>query len=446
MNQNTASQNTASQNTASQNTANQSAQEAEVVVVGGGLAGLTAAVFVAKSGHRVLVREARGRLGGRSLSDERNGFYLNQGPHALYEGGAAKAVLDELGIRVAGAAPTLDGRFLFDGDLFLAPGGAATLLKTKALGVRAKLQLGKVLATLPILKSSKYSGVSAQSWIDDAVSDERARGMLMSLVRLTSYADVAHELSADLAISQMQLGLGAGVRYLDHGWQSIVDALRDAALSTGLVTIETGNKVSELPDERCVILALNSAQAVAGLTGVDLDVGPPAHTASLDLGLSRAPDLDFVLGGDKSLYFSNHSVSANVAPKGQHLVSVAAYLGGSGHGCFPDTDQDPFERSALDDFATVCGVRKDDIVESRYLRRMVAASSLPTVALGGMPGRPDIYAVDSTQGVSAKGVSGRQVSGQTVLVAGDWVGPTGHLADASMASAKRAALAAVAKL
>jgi thioredoxin reductase len=58
---------------------------------------------------------------------------------------------------------------------------------------------------------------------------------------------------------------------------------------------------------------------------------------------------------------------------------------------------------------------------------MVVAGSLPTATRGGLAGRP---------AVSDTGVPG-------VWMAGDWVGPVGHLLDASVASAEAAATAAV---
>ncbi|HRE00694.1 MAG TPA: FAD-dependent oxidoreductase, partial [Ilumatobacteraceae bacterium] len=56
---------------------------ADVVVVGGGIAGQIAAITVAAAGRRVVLVEAQ-RPGGRARSTEREGFVYNTGPHALY--------------------------------------------------------------------------------------------------------------------------------------------------------------------------------------------------------------------------------------------------------------------------------------------------------------------------------------------------------------------------
>jgi len=58
---------------------------------------------------------------------------------------------------------------------------------------------------------------------------------------------------------------------------------------------------------------------------------------------------------------------------------------------------------------------------------MTTVGALATAGRGGLAGRPRV--ADSGLG--------------HVLLAGDWVGPHGHLADASLASARAAAAAAI---
>lgn len=61
----------------------------KAIVVGGGPAGLVAAGRLAEGGVATTLLEAGIRLGGRAASERREGFDLNQGPHALYAGGPA---------------------------------------------------------------------------------------------------------------------------------------------------------------------------------------------------------------------------------------------------------------------------------------------------------------------------------------------------------------------
>ena len=76
----------------------------DVIVIGGGLAGMAAATVAARAGARVEVLEARSAPGGRARTADRDGFLVNEGAHALYRGGEGLAVLRELGVEPDGVA------------------------------------------------------------------------------------------------------------------------------------------------------------------------------------------------------------------------------------------------------------------------------------------------------------------------------------------------------
>jgi hypothetical protein len=392
----------------------------EIHVIGAGLAGLTAAAYVARAGLPVVVHETRNRLGGRATTDDRDGFRFDQGPHALYRGGAAERVLAELGIRPRGAAPDVRGVVVRDRRLHRAPAGAPSLLGTTALGWRGKLQLARLLQSLPRMRPADHAGRSVADWIDVTVRDERARELLAMLVRLTTYSNHPRSMSADVAIQMLQAGLGPGVRYLERGWDQLVDAL------AGLpgVRVVGGDPVRELPEAAATVLAVGSPAAAAAIAGVPVDrlgVGPAAEVACLDLGLRGAPPHPVALGLDVPIYASHHSSPGGRAPAGHSVVALAEYLG---------ADVEP-SSERLEAFARTIGIAGDRIVTQRYLQRMVACTAIPVASHGGLRGRP---AVD---------VLARLADRPGTFVAGDWVGSEGHLADAVLASARAAALAAV---
>src|SRR5262249_40306710 len=146
----------------------------------------------------------------------------------------------------------------------------------------------------------------------------------------------------------------------------------------------------------------------------------PVKAACLDVGLTRLPrpHARFALGIDRPLYFSVHSAVAKLGPEGGAVIHVAQYLP-AGLAADPKTDEQ--------ELAGVLDIMqpgwREVVAERRFLPQMIVSHLLVTAAGGGTAGRP---------GPAVPGMP-------NVYVAGDWVGPEGLLADASLASAKRAA-------
>jgi squalene-associated FAD-dependent desaturase len=98
------------------------------VVVGGGLAGLTAAIALAEQGAQVTLLEARPRLGGATCSFNRDGLIVDTGQHVFLRCCTAyRGLLDKLGMTAnAPIQPRFDARIL-------APGGRQARLRRTAL-------------------------------------------------------------------------------------------------------------------------------------------------------------------------------------------------------------------------------------------------------------------------------------------------------------------------
>lgn len=197
----------------------------EIHVIGAGLAGLTAAAFVARAGLPVVVHETRNRVGGRATTDDRDGFRFDQGPHALYRGGAAERVLGDLGIRPRGSAPDGTGCGCATGGRTERRPGAPRCCAPRWSAGGASSSSPASWPPLARLHPAEHAQRTVADWIEGTVRDEGARQVVSMLVRLTTYADRPHELSADAAIGMLQAGLGPGVRYLERGWNQLVDAL-----------------------------------------------------------------------------------------------------------------------------------------------------------------------------------------------------------------------------
>lgn len=400
----------------------------DVIVVGGGLAGLTAAATAAQAGATTLVLDAA-RGGGRARTTDKDGFVFNHGAHALYRGGEGYAILRTLGVEPRGPKPPLARyKLLMDGGLHRMPASASSLLRTTAVGTRGKAQLAKVLATLPRVDASAQASVSADDWIADLGLRRDAERVLRALMRIASYGDDFSTLSAQVPILQLQRSIRAGVLYLDAGWAQVIGGLaRHVQLRSGSVRSvghDGTDVVVETADERhvgrAVVVAAGSPPAAAGVIGSDPgwgDLGPPVTAACLDVAARRVPSPGYVLGVDVPVYATTQSPPARQAPEGGAVVAVLRYGARS-------ADED---RAELGAWLEHVGVRPDDVVHQRFLARLNVTAAAPLARLGGLAGRP---AIDHT-------------GMRNVFLAGDWVGGDGCLADASFASGHAAGLAAV---
>ncbi len=72
----------------------------DVIVVGGGLAGLTASAYLAKAGHSTLLLEKEAACGGLVHTFERDGFVFDGGIRAMENSGILFPMLRHLGLEV----------------------------------------------------------------------------------------------------------------------------------------------------------------------------------------------------------------------------------------------------------------------------------------------------------------------------------------------------------
>jgi squalene-associated FAD-dependent desaturase len=127
-----------------------------VVVVGGGLAGITAALDCAGAGASVTLVEVRRRLGGAAYSFEREGLRMDNGQHVFLRCCAAyRALLARLGSE---RLTTVQRRFEIP---VLKPGQRAVTLRRGSLP--APFQFAAALARYPHLSVSERLGAARAS-------------------------------------------------------------------------------------------------------------------------------------------------------------------------------------------------------------------------------------------------------------------------------------------
>jgi squalene-associated FAD-dependent desaturase len=191
-----------------------------VAVIGGGLAGLAAALECAEAGAEVVLFEGRSRLGGATFSVERNGYWLDNGQHV-----ALRCCTEYLGfLRRLGVEHLVDMQPRLRIPV-LAVGGrratlsrsglpapfhlAGTLLRYSHLGVAERLRAARATASLrrldpddPALDDQTFG-----SWLRGHGQSERAIDALWNLIALPTLNLSADEASLALTVKVFRTGL-----------------------------------------------------------------------------------------------------------------------------------------------------------------------------------------------------------------------------------------------
>ncbi|MCX4978239.1 hydroxysqualene dehydroxylase HpnE [Streptomyces sp. NBC_00620] len=241
---------------------------ATAVVVGGGLAGITAALALADAGVRVTLLEGRPRLGGLAFSFQRGDLTVDNGQHVYLRCCTAyRWFLDRVdGASLAPLQDRLDVPVL---DAEAKPGRRLGRIGRTALPV--PLHLAKSLATYPHLSLAERAKVGraalalkgldladpaldAQnfgSWLTAHGQSERAVEALWDLVGVATLNAVAGDSSLGLAAMVFKTGLLSDPGAADIGWARVPlgelhDTLARKALDTAGVRTEVRTRVTSI--------------------------------------------------------------------------------------------------------------------------------------------------------------------------------------------------------
>ena len=257
-----------------------SESERPIHVVGGGVAGLVAAITAAEGGAPVVLHEAGTRLGGRAVgSAERP--WVNLGPHVVFTDGALVRWLRQHHIDVPMRGPMVRGLRMLDDR-----------------GTQFPIRQG--LRLLPtILRRDAPVDETFRAWAEGAFGETSA-DLLCRFTGLITFHHDPGSLSARFVWERYRrTALSPDrVRWIAGGWLSLVNALAERARTLG-VHIELDDRLTpqSLPDAPTVVATKLSGAARV----LDRDLSwPGARTALLDVATTSDPGWPAVIADVRS--------------------------------------------------------------------------------------------------------------------------------------------------
>lgn len=224
-------------------------------VVGGGLAGLTAAYELAKKGYQVVLFESQPYLGGQASAFEVEGTRLERFYHHIFTSDEDMiGLIEELGL--TGRMQWLASKvgFFYEGQIydFVTP---FDLLRFKPLSFAQRIRAG--LVTLYLQRFGdwrKLENISAQHWMRRYAGRQAHEVIFAPLLR-AKFGEYADQVAMSWLWSKFKFRVGSRGKgmtrellgYMDGSFQRFVDALADGITSRG------GTILTSTPVERITV-------------------------------------------------------------------------------------------------------------------------------------------------------------------------------------------------
>lgn len=385
------------------------------VVVGGGLAGITAALDLAAAGGRVTLLEARPRLGGATFSVERDGLWIDNGQHVFLRCCTAyRTLLERLG---ATSRTILQDRLAIP---VLRPGRRVAWLRRTGLPaplhlggsiarfdplpVRDRLRLLRAVQALRRL-SPADPGLDARSfgdWLAERGQSPRAREALWNLITLPTVNLPVEEASLVLAATVFKTGLlddaaAADVGYAAEPLQRLHGDAAERALAAAGVDVRVRCRVRSLApgpagwalawegggiETEAVVLAVPHEDAAGLLPAGALPRGvEPArlgHSPIVDLHVvydRRVTELAFAAALDSPVQWVFDRTASSGLGEGQYLA-----ISLSGADAYLDLTAEELRGRFLPALAELFPTARDARVVSFFATRE------PKATFRGLPG------------------------------------------------------------
>lgn len=317
----------------------------DVIVIGAGWGGLTAAAILAHNGIDVLVLESTGHIGGRSACDIKDGFIVDYGIHIISyaQQGACAAAFREIG-RELDLLPIPRPQVYRENGLTEMPTGVGSFLGAQYLSFADKMIIGHGVRKLIEGRNARLSDIALSDFLPGK-NREAVRNffsLLATMGLVCPFLDVASagELSKFL---RKAMSSKEKISYPRGGMRQINEGFADEIRKSGEIRLNSRVKSIKVDGAKAVTLKSHeddlSAKAVIFAAPVqklpelvdgDLPVDyrqrcrslQPTAGISMDLCLNKVvSDLDacFITEPPVMIGQFTSNIDPSTAPEGKQL-------------------------------------------------------------------------------------------------------------------------------
>jgi 15-cis-phytoene desaturase len=220
----------------------------KVVVVGGGLAGLSAAARLAHYGYDVTLLEKAPKLGGRAITIPLKGFNFNFGAHCIYarDKSVLRKLENEIGLKVDWKDFSPSKAF-YDMGSYTTPMPATLegLYRTKVLDSQNKIRFAyEVFKTMASIERGE-DGVPIGEYLQK--EPEQVQDLFLTISSSNFFTNESERIPSPLFFEYYKrlFSTQKAVAYIGGGWQSIVDGFAEIVEKHGgkIITKEKATAV-----------------------------------------------------------------------------------------------------------------------------------------------------------------------------------------------------------
>jgi 15-cis-phytoene desaturase len=326
------------------------------VVIGGGLAGLSAAARLAKHGLQVILLEKVSKLGGRAITIPMKGFDFNFGAHAIYNRDASylsklKKELD-LSITFVDYDPA-KARYDLGETMTPMPATLEGLFKTKVLpsGADKAVFAVEVVKTITKLERGE-TGLTIGEWLRKSNLPQAVRELMLSLASSNFFTFEPERIPSTVYFQyyQRMFKTRHPVSYVEGGWESLVTELSRVIEENG-GEIRTKSKIENVifDDKRLTSVVTKDGPVEAdhfvfavpptelgklfAETPLEDAVQPYLHYRAnnvlvYDIGLKKriATPYTYIYDRQARVFMTDISAYTDCTPEGGQLVQAIGYL------------------------------------------------------------------------------------------------------------------------